>query len=164
MKESSLSTHASTLDETQSTLYTILSPPTQHTSEDPEEETNTESTVEETTESLLSSSSVETSSEDHNQLSQSLPEIQTPKPETSTIDTHSPTPLLSQFSTPSSETSSELFVSVAITQQQHQISEDTSEVTASEQSTAETTLREDPSPASEVTSPLPNASTGKSEQ
>jgi hypothetical protein len=165
MKESSLSTQAPTSDETRSTLLSILPPLIQYTSESPAEETQTETTVEETTTYILTPSSVETSSEDQNQLLQSLHEIQTPEPEMSTLDTHSFTPLLSQFSTPSSETSSELVVSVAMTSQQYQTQEDTSEIVASEQSTAVTTLLEDSSSSvSEVTSSLPMASTGKSEQ
>ncbi|KDR15449.1 Low-density lipoprotein receptor-related protein [Zootermopsis nevadensis] len=149
MDESSLSTQAPASDETHSTMFSRLPPLTQYTSEDPAGETTF----------ITTPSTLETSSEDQNQLSQSLQETQTPKPEMATIDTHSFIPL-SNFSTPSSETLSELLVSVAMTTQQYETQEDTSEILASEQSTTMTILQEDSLPsASEVTSPLPMAST-----
>jgi hypothetical protein len=154
-----LSTQAPASDETHPTLFSTLLSETQYTSQHSADETHTETTAEEKTTSIPSA---ETTTEDQNQSSQSLDQIQTPGPEIST-DTQPFIPLWSHFSKPFSETSNEPAVTTTTTLQQYQAQEDTHDMAASEQSTAATTSRDDSSSSvSEVTSPLPMASTGKS--
>jgi hypothetical protein len=172
MKGSSLPTEAPSSDEDHSMLSSVLPSLTQYTSEAAVEGTYTVAKVQEATTLALAPSSVKTSTEDQNKSSDSLLQIQTAKPQISTTDSYSLIPLLSQFSTPFSEASYESPASVVTTSQQPQTfmpQEDTSETAPSDQSTIVTTLGDKSysvvsDSSTDVTSPLPMASTGKSEQ
>jgi hypothetical protein len=116
------------------------------------EDTHASTTEEEATTPLRAPSSVETSTKDHTQSSQSVHQIQTAKPE-ATTGTNSSILGLSQYATQSYETTA----SVSTTSQKSETQYD-----ASEQST---TLRDDsPDFSTEATSPAPVASTGKLER
>jgi hypothetical protein len=149
MEDKLFSTQATSSQESHSTMSLLTLTPTVTFSED----THASTTEEEATTPLRAPSSVEASTKDQTQSSQSLYQTQTAKPETTT-GTHSFILGLSQYATQSYETT----VSVSMTPQKSEIQYD-----ASEQSTALPDNSTDIS--TEVTSPVPTAasSTGKSE-